>query len=412
VSGDWIQWGWDGYPDNVGWLFGTVTGNELIGSYSWSLNPVGQGAGPVDWTLADGGQTFTGNNVSSGVEYVWCGSRPGLPLLPGCGWSGTFETSNWGEVTLVQSGDEVQGVAVDAGIGLAGTVFPRNDPNGAPGLSCNGAVFGDGGVISRFSWALDQELEATFVGNELPLGASAPVPFCGARLGVSLPSPCFGGGGPLDGLWFTNQGALVIDQPIDPGNYADLYTSINWVPWGIDGGYDVPNATINGIPSQNQSIPYAQLLTGGAGWHDASWSQGGNDLVLSFTDAGLTLWGSGNNGSLFCGSIYFPDPNGYFTDPIGVLPPGCGLTNEWSIWSPHSGPVSISLTQRRDQLLGSVGISGVAAATDAGAVYFQGPGGSFNWFPASDDQSFAGDNGGDAGWCGSLDAGQPSPCFE
>jgi len=126
--------------------------------------------------------------------------------------------------------------------------------------------------------------------------------------------------------------------------------------------------------------------------------------------------------SLLCGSIYAPDPFGNYADPIGNLPVGCGLTGNWFLWGPTASPTlsRAPLTQHRGQMAGLGGaVSARALASDGGSgVYFAGSanGVAFNWFPNAQDFQFSGDNGADAGWCGStissFETSEPNPCFE
>jgi hypothetical protein len=426
VTGTYVQWGWGGNTDNSGWIAGTVTDTTFGGQYNdWADSPGGFGSGSpgsVTWTLDDGGASFTGNEKSG--AFVWCGSRTGRPLQAGCGWSGTFETSDGGPFALTQQADEVQGFATAGCAGVAGTVY-----NGPLGLTCDGLILSSAGAQSRFSWALDSATETQFSGNELSLGTSTPAPFCGFRQATgAFPASCFGGGGPMDGLWLTNLGMLTIDQPVSATTpFAEQYASVNWVPWGTDGGFGAQYANIDGVSSEFASFNYAQLVSGTIGWFDSSPTSGGQNLAVTFDATGLTISGEGNDtnanppdGSLLCGVIYSPDPNGNFADPVGTLPTGCGMTNHWFLWGPTAVPAlsNVLLTQHRDQLSGHGGtVVGVAAATVAnGGVYFAGnsSGLDFTWYPDPQDQTFEGDNLADAGWCGSSISNfvEPSPCFE
>ncbi len=421
VTGTFVAWGWGGYSGYTGWIQGMVQGSVFDGGFNdWQDSPNGAGSGTpeaVTWDLASGGASFWGSDRTS---YAWCGSRTGLPLLPGCGWSGTFDTSNWGTATLTQEGDEVRGYASGGCAGLAGTVY--FSPNG---LEYNGVVLAGGGATTRFSYTLGEMAERQFSGNELALGATGPVASCGFRpdAGTSMPSVCFSGGGPMDGLWLTNLGVLLIEQPVTATSpYTEQYTSVDWSPWGSDGGFTTEYAAINDAISQNQDLPYAQLLSANVGWFDTSPTLGGHDLQVSFSATGLTISGSGNDlhSSLFCGSIYAPDAYANFTDPVGTLPLGCGMTDLWYLWGPSaSAALSFAqITQHRDQLSGQGGlVTGHAAASDAGAgVYYTGTakGLGFNWFLDPQDQTFTGDNGADAGWCGSTVGAvdEPTPCYE
>ena len=421
VTGTYVQWGWGGNTDNSGWIAGNVTNSSFSGSFNdWaeSSGVFGGGTpGAVNWTLDSAGNSFTGNEKNG--AFVWCGARSGLPLPPGCGWSGTFNTSNWGAVALTQTADEVQGFALTSCTGVAGTVY-----NGPLGLTCDGLILLTSGTQSRFSWALNSATETLFSGNELLPQGTAPASSCGDRqsAGISLPAPCFGGGGPMDGLWLTNLGALTIDQPIAvTPPYAEQYTSVNWVPWGTDGGFGAQFGTID---NATKNVTYAQMALGGLTWNDSSPTLGGNGLQISFYDGGLTISGTGNDPapSLLCGAIYSPDPFGNYADPIGNLQAGCGMTDHWFLWGPTASPTlgRAPLTQHRDEMSGLGGsVSARALASDGGSgVYFVGSadGVAFNWFPNAQDFQFSGDDGADAGWCGStlsaFEDSEPVPCFE
>lgn len=147
--------------------------------------------------------------------------------------------------------------------------------------------------------------------------------------------------------------------------------------------------------------------------------------------AGLTLTGSTVNGGLWCGLGYGQDPNAFSQDEIGSLFLGCGLTNQWQLFQvPAGGELAAvqEVTQRRGTI-----VSGRGPATIAGTVAqnpLAGAGGpwvvvsgtwtdssgsgSFNWYPALDDQTFSGDftsAAADGGWCGAANSGaEPGVC--
>jgi hypothetical protein len=280
---------------------------------------------------------------------------------------------------------------------------------------------------------------------------------CGVRLNsnTALPAICMGGGGIFDGTWFTNVGVLTLNQPIAPATGAPSASVTGiWYPWGpnpveyvVDGGTATPEPGVTLLSAQ----PGQTSLS----WVDSSPLGGAASLATaSFDPMGVTLSGQTANGSLLCGVNYgtdpfSPSPYGWVdagtdrfhwnTDPIGSLFPGCGLTgNAWTGWpaSPgESGSPSAGgqLVQRRDAVTGWTDRA-AHDSVDGGVLFVgswtvvagswsdttTGDGGTFNWYPDTQDQTFSGDftigpalDGGVYPWCGSsVGSIQPSPCLQ
>ncbi len=199
-------------------------------------------------------------------------------------------------------------------------------------------------------------------------------------------------------------------QPVD-GNWVFWGTAVGAAPWVLP-----------------VSIP---IKAAGISWTDPSPVKGGHDLLPRYSDGGLVISGRTDDGQEWCGAAYFPDPyNGQ--DALGTLPPGCGLTGQWTVWlqgvDGGVAPSTAFLTQVRGSVVGytdgglnvtgTVGLNPNWNATNGLPILqvtgtWSAPGdagGGFTWYPAGDGGLFSGNLDG-AGWCGSLNpAIEPNPC--
>jgi hypothetical protein len=432
VQGVVQQWGSNGY----GTLTGTATGDAFVGGWYWSFQSATTTG--VFFALGDGGTSLAG--TWGGGKFPWCGVRAGNPLYPGCGWSDTFmvklNDATAAPVVLTQTADEVVGTYDNGDAGISGLVSAYR---------LAGVTTEAGAATGKFSfwWSTpgnnsDQGwTELAFLGNWLPANGTARLDWCGTRQSspASFPLVCLGGGDLYDGTWITNLGLMQLDQAIGQTEHFAL----NWSFWGAGPGdlFSMPT----GNPNANDD---SFLGPSGASWDSAemppSPAAGATNLLAQFSDGGLVISGQTGSGQLWCGAQYFPDPYNH-QDPLGTLPPGCGLTNQWTVWQqgPDGGavPVKAALTQVRGLVVGSTatgialdgGVLANPAATNSNGVplvfvtgnWSGGPGGesgTFSWYPTIDDQSFLGDFSAgavaDAGaWCGTNDSPtQPTPCFE
>ncbi len=427
VTGKYRDWGYSYLdPVNAGTIAGTVQGNAFSGTFQ---DNAADPSATVMWTLS-AGQLAGAFGDGGTATYPWCGvaAGQGTPLPVGCGWSDAFITGlssqgNATAVTLQQIADEVSGIYSSSG--EQGTLTGVVSDFRVNGRYLNTAL----DVPGRFSFWMT--LDGTqFTGNYFN-GSNKE--WCGVRGMVgSMPTPCLGGGGFFDGSWFTNLGAITLTQPEPSSSPA---TGI-WYGWGSDIEYPIaglvsgPDAGGPGLSSSDFSLS----------WSDSSPLGGALGMSSLPTDGlGLTLSGQAVAGGLWCGVSYGPNPLQPDGGQIGTLFQGCGLSNSWDMWDPAATNAREppQLVQTRgtvagttdapfdlDTISGSVAFNplqdaGVGSWTVVTGSWTDLPdaGGSFTWYPDSQDQTFAGDftaaGAGDAGpWCGSVSLLQPSPCFE
>ncbi len=429
VNGSFQQWGSNG----AGTVTGTAAGDAFRGGFYWPYQSATQTG--VFFALGDGGTSLSGSWGNG--QFPWCGVRPGSPLFPGCGWSDTFmvkfNDAQAAPIVLTQTADEVVGTYNYGDGGLAGLVSSYR---------LSGVTTAGGAATGKFSfwWTTagndaDQGwTELGFLGNWQPADGAVNPDWCGVRQSSpgSFPTACLGGGGLYDGTWITNLGMIQLDQAIGQTEHVGL----NWNFWGASAGsvYNIPTGNPN--PSDN-SVIGPQGLSWDSAETPPSPAAGAVNLLPQFSDGGLVMYGQTGTGQLWCGAQYFPDPYNH-QDPLGTLPPGCGLTNEWTVWQAgpdgSAAPATLALTQVRGSVVGDGGIvvdgnvlaNPLATSTDDIPLIYvtgswsataSGEGGSFTWYPDAGDQAFEGDysvaDAGLAAWCGSLDpAAEPNPCLQ
>jgi hypothetical protein len=450
VTGKYHDWGVTyGSPEQAGTLSGKVSGQSLTAGFQ---NNAGDLTGTVTWLLSNGQLQGT-YNYGGATSYPWCGvaAGKGTPLPTGCGWSDAFTTASPPPLVLTQVADEVTGIAV---YGPVAGVVSDYRVNGT-------SLCTWGGCAPNSQWRISYQMSrdgTQFSGNYSPEwnGAGYYNSACGGRLSTGTPPPatCMGGGGIYDGTWFTNVGVLTLTQPVAPASgFPSASVTGIWFPWGpnpveyvIDGGTATPESG-----TLYSALPGQTTLS----WVDSS--PMGGAVVAPSDPMGVTLNGQTTNGSLVCGVNYGTDPFNaapygkvdagtdrfhWNTDPIGSLFPGCGLTgNQWTLWPPlpgGSGSPTGQVVERRDTITGTTDLAGLNSV--AGTVVFRsldggvGPwtvvtgswtdsstadGGTFTWYPDSQDQSFTGDftigpvaDGGVSAWCGSSLGAEPSPCLQ
>jgi hypothetical protein len=454
VSGTYHNWGVTyGNPGGAGTIAGTVILQTLTGTFQDNAGDV---TGTLSWPLDSNGNITLGTfTYGTATSFPWCGvpAGHGTPLPVGCGWSDLYNPSGFGPLILTQVADEVTGSEHSGP--MAGVVSDYR-LNGAVACAASGCPPAS---LTRFSFWMSKD-GSQISGNyfDAVQTGSWYNAWCAGRTskGTQPPSTCIGGGGIYDGTWFTNYGTVTLTQPILASS-ASPTASVSglWFPWGpnpveypIDGGI----ATADPGYTLEANIPGRTHLS----WSDSS-PLGGATLSSSPSDAaGLTLDGFAANGVLWCGVDYGPDPFNsspyassvpytWSTDPIGSLFSGCGLSgNEWTLWPPAPGgsgsPSAVGqLVERRDAVAGTTDLAGLNSA-DGGVVFvppdggsgswtivtgswgdaLTGDGGSFTWYPDSQDQTFSGEftigptlDAGAFAWCGdSIGGTQPNPCFE
>jgi hypothetical protein len=412
VTGTYRQWGYAiTDPANAGTVTGTVTGNVLSGTFDDN-----EGDGAASFTLTqDESLHLTGSWSFGGVTSPWCGVVSGNALPQGCGWSDTFTGANAdGPITLTQTGQEVTGGYAEGQ--LAGIVSD---------FRLNGVFYSASSVDGHFSWAWTDTSETAFAGNSLFAGSSTYGSWCGAKGSATPPDLCLGGGGIYDGTWFTNIGVVTVHQPLFTLGTPVTATTTPTGSWFLYG---------DGIPA-TYAFESATVTASGLSWTDSSAGAGpggATNLLASYaTPQSLTLGGQGNDGSLWCGSVFAADPFQNYDDFIGVMPQGCGMTDAFNLYAPTPSdgsptPTSATITQRIDAISGVTDSGGdyvfgyALTTTPASApwVNFTGtaytsaanPINTFNWYPAPNDATFRGDLGGDAAWCGNTASGVPSSC--
>jgi hypothetical protein len=423
VTGQYHDWGYT-YLDatNAGTISGSAAGNIFTGTFQDNAADAGVS---LSWTLSPG--QLQGSYGPS--AYPWCGvpAGQGTPLPAGCGWSDAFIGKS-SYPTLQQVADEVTGSYVDPG---APTTTLGTMAGVVSDLRLNGRFFNTYHLApGRFSFQMTAD-GTQFTGN-FYVGSHFDA-WCGERSGT-LPTTCLGGGGIYDGTWFTNLGTITLAQPQVASSPATGAVTGVWFPWGSDTEYTIQGVA-NG-PSDDAGPSTDFSLS----WTDNSPLGGTMGMTsLSSDPNGLTLQGQAVEGGLWCGVSYGTNP--FVPSPlpdagqIGTLYTGCGLTNDWNLsGDPSAPPTTAQLVQTRgtvtgftdtqfdfDSVTGSTAFNPLSGTGIGSWTMVTGSwadsstsGGSFTWYPDSQDLTFVGefDAGGpnSGGWCGSLSGAGPSPC--
>lgn len=164
----------------TGSLSGTIDGNHLVGTWSFS----GQ-SGTIDFWISADGQSWQGN---WNKQYSWCGTRTGGAFPAPCGvasWYGQWITSCndsdvlCGTINLIQDGIQVEGTYADG----SGTI------NGlAQGSNLDGTWF-RAGNSGQFTFFMQND------GTQFNGNYNEDFPWCGRRTNIAtLPDPCLNQG--------------------------------------------------------------------------------------------------------------------------------------------------------------------------------------------------------------------------
>ncbi len=361
-----------------------------------TLNATTNNGAAMTLVMDPSGTSFNG---VWGAGRPWCGvlgytDGGAQALFDGCGFAGHWNLSNCGTETadLVQIADRVTGIVDCAGssLDLEGTVSDWR---------LNGTW---GGGLYPYSWEMLNQGDTDFVGsydNYTSAGASPPT-WCGSR-STTMPSTCLGGGGEVEGTWYTEFGALTLSHDLSTQNITGSIWLYN------EGGGD-RSLSLNYTSSSNSWFGTWQPSPG----------------VGEYLSLNAPVYSADDNGPDITG--YIQDTNGNYTyfcgNRSGTLYEGCGYSDFWGT-AEYEGATAaeytLTATQTRGQLSGNqtndVTVEATIYASVDGGLIAMGlwdDADPFTWYLAYN-YDFTGNWDGPYAWCGARDGGvPPTPCFQ
>lgn len=163
--------------------------DQFQGMWVSDRNPNSQSF--LRWQLAADRASFSGSFEGSRTGQ-WCGVRSGQPLPSGCGFSGVWQLrfgnppDVTGQVTLVQTGQTVQGTYVDSQGHTGEIVDGIITVESITEAKLTGTWRDDQDKQDSFEWRLDLTTGRTFQGRRNPGNSE----WCGWREGTNEPEQC------------------------------------------------------------------------------------------------------------------------------------------------------------------------------------------------------------------------------